>query len=93
MNIQIKDDGKKGSFYVEEDGRIVAEMTFVWAGTQKFIIDHTEVDELLKGKSVGKHLVEYAVNLAREKQVKILPLCPFARSVFDKTPEYADVLF
>ncbi len=93
MNIQIKDDGKKGSFYVEEDGKTLARMTFVWAGTQKFIIDHTEVDESLKGKSVGRHLVNYAVDFAREKQLKILPLCPFAKSVFDKTPEYGDVLF
>lgn len=93
MNIQIKDDGKKGSFYVEEDGKTLAGMTFVWAGTQKFIIDHTEVDESLKGKSVGRHLVNYAVDFAREKQLKILPLCPFAKSVFDKTPEYGDVLF
>jgi hypothetical protein len=24
--------------------------------------------------------------------VKLMPLCPFAKSVFEKTPEYRDVL-
>ncbi len=33
-----------------------------------------------------------AVAFAREKNIKIIPLCPFAKKVFDKTPEYSDVL-
>lgn len=92
MQIHLKDDGKKGAFYIEADDKVVAEMAFVWAGEQKLIIDHTDVDASLKGKGAGKQLVHQAVVLARERNIKILPLCPFAKSVFDKTPEYADVL-
>jgi len=33
------------------------------------------------------------VEWARASGKKILPLCPFAKSVFDKKPEYRDVLF
>jgi predicted GNAT family acetyltransferase len=33
------------------------------------------------------------IEMAREKHIKILPLCPFAKRVFDKTEEYKDVLF
>jgi predicted GNAT family acetyltransferase len=32
------------------------------------------------------------VDSARAGNRKLLPLCPYARSVFDKTPEYSDVL-
>jgi uncharacterized protein len=92
MDILQKDDGKKGMFYIEQDGNIVAEMTYVWAGTGRFIIDHTEVDDVLKGKNAGKQLVAKAVSFAREKGAHIIPLCPFAKSVFDKVPEYSDVL-
>ena len=92
MQIDQKDDGKKGMFYIEEDGKVVAEMDYVWAGEQKVIIDHTQIDESLRGKHVGKQLVHRAVVFAREKNVRILPLCPFAKSVFEKTPEYEDVL-
>ena len=45
-----------------------------------------------RGKNAGAQLVRAAVEWARAENVKLLPLCPFARSVFDKTPEYADVL-
>jgi predicted GNAT family acetyltransferase len=37
-------------------------------------------------------MVEQAVLFAREKNLKIIPLCPFAKSVFDKTIEFRDVL-
>ena len=91
IEIQQKEVERKGSFFIEEGGKILAEMTYVWAG-DRIIIDHTEVDDQLRGKSAGKLLLAKAVEFAREKGIKIMPLCPFAKSVFDKTPEYKDVL-
>ncbi|WDT68568.1 GNAT family N-acetyltransferase [Cloacibacterium sp. TD35] len=93
MEIQHQDNGKKGVFFIEENGEIIAEMTYVWSGEDKIIIDHTEVSEKLGGKGIGKQLVHKAVEMAREKHIKILPLCPFAKRVFDKIEEYQDVLF
>lgn len=82
--------GAKGAFVWEQDGQRLAEMTYTVAGS-KVIIDHTHVDDALRGKGAGAQLVRAAVEWARADAVKLLPLCPFARSVFDKTPEYADV--
>jgi uncharacterized protein len=93
MEILNKDDGKKGQFYIEKDGKVIAETTYVWSGPQRIIIDHTEVDESLKGKNIGKQLVHKVVLFAREKHIKVMPLCPFAKAVFDKTPDYQDVVF
>ena len=67
-------------------------MTFVFAGEDKIIIDHTEVNEGNNGKGYGKMMVAKAVEFARRKNIKIIPLCPFAKSVIDKTPEFQDVL-
>ena len=93
MLIQQKQDGSKGSFYVAENGVIQAEMTYSMTGTTLMIIDHTEVSDELKGKNVGYQLVHTAVEYARANHIKILPLCPFAKSVFDKKgAEFADVL-
>jgi predicted GNAT family acetyltransferase len=92
MNILQKDDGHKGAFHVQQDNEMLAEMTYVWAGTGKIIIDHTFVDEKLKGQGAGKKLVAAAVDFARSKGITILPLCPFAKSVFDKEKDWNDVL-
>ena len=81
----------RGAFVMESGGKRLAEMTYTMAG-DKAIIDHTTVDDALRGTGAGRKLVEAAVQWARANKVKILPLCPFAKSVFDKTPAYADVL-
>ncbi|MET0943837.1 MAG: GNAT family N-acetyltransferase, partial [Flavobacterium sp.] len=76
-----------------EDGKEAGKMTYTWAGDSKFIIDHTEVNEGFNGKGVGKKLLMKAVEYARNNNLKIIPLCPFAKSVFDKTEDIRDVLF
>jgi predicted GNAT family acetyltransferase len=93
MKIKQNYNGKKGFFFIEEDNHILAKMTYVWAGTNRIIIDHTEVDEKLKGKNAGKQMLAKAVEFARQNNLKIMPLCPFAKSVFDKVVEYQNLLF
>ncbi len=57
------------------------------------IINHTEVDDSLKGKNVGYQLVNAAAGFARLNHLKNFPLCPFANAVMKKKKaEYADVL-
>ena len=92
MNIQRIEHGSKGAFIIKENNERLAEMTYSKAGDKLIIIDHTEVSDVLRGKGAGKQLVQAAVEYARTNQLKILPLCPFAKAVFDKTPEFTDVL-
>ncbi|MDY0986759.1 Acetyltransferase (GNAT) family protein [Flavobacterium sp. ACN2] len=93
MEIQQINDTRKGYFEAIEDGKEAGKMTYTWAGDSKFIIDHTEVSPDFNGKGVGKKLVMAAVEYARNNNLKIIPLCPFAKSVFDKVEEIRDVLF
>lgn len=93
MKIEREDDGKKGRFDLYENGEKAGEMTYTWAGENWFIIDHTEVDEELGGKGFGKQLVMKAVEFARENHLKILPLCPYAKHVFDRNQELQDIRF
>ncbi len=92
MNIERIEHGSKGAFIIKVNNERLAEMTYSKAGDRLIIIDHTEVSDTLRGKGAGKQLVTAAVEYARKNQIKILPLCPFAKSVFDKSPEFNDVL-
>lgn len=91
--IEREDDGKKGRFVLLENGIEAGEMTYTWAGESKFIIDHTGVNSGFEGKGIAKQLVAAGVEFARENKLKIIPLCTFAKSQFDKIPSYADVHF
>lgn len=92
MEIQQINDTKKGYFEAVEDGKEAGKMTYTWAGDSQFIIDHTEVSPEFNGKGVGKKMLMGAVDFARKNNVKIIPLCPFAKSVFDKVEDIRDVL-
>lgn len=63
-----------------------------YSPSDKFwIIDHTLVDENYGGQGIAGQLVAEIVKQARERGLKIMPLCPFAKKEFDRRPEYADI--
>jgi predicted GNAT family acetyltransferase len=88
-----REDGGKGSFDVTADGQRAGEMTYSRMNAHAVIVDHTGVSAAFEGQNVGKQLVEHAVHWARENQQKIMPLCPFTRAMFERTPAYGDVWF
>ena len=72
--------------------RLIGTMDYTKPSPDKMIIEHTDVSDELRGQNVGFQLVQTAVEYAREHSIKIIPICPFANSVFKKKPEFADVL-
>ena len=54
MEIKQIDDKKNGAFVILDGDKKAGEMAYVWAGNDKIIIDHTEVDEAYGGQGVGK---------------------------------------
>lgn len=93
MEIKIKHDKKRGHAFIGDENAPIGEMNFTWAGKDKIIIDHTEVSEELKGKSAGKQMLMVLVEKARAEGFKIMPLCPFAHSVFRRDQSIKDVWF
>ena len=56
------------------------------------VIYHTEVDEAFNGRGYAKILLTDAVKYAREKGLKIAPLCPFVFAQFKRHPDqYQDI--
>jgi predicted GNAT family acetyltransferase len=92
MQIQHDEHGKKGAFYIEENGEWIAEMTYFRSAPGVITIDHTEVDEKLRGEGIGEDLVKAGVEYARANNLKIRPVCPYAKKVIDATAEFHDVL-
>ena len=92
MQVTQQDNGKKGVFSLQDGDQVAGEMSYTWAGEHMFIIDSTHVDDGYRGQNVGQTLLDSAIAFARERHIKILPLCPFAKAMFDKHPEFADVL-
>lgn len=92
MEINRDEHGKKGAFYIEKDGEWIAELTYARTGGNEITIDHTEVDESLRGEGIGERLVAEAVKFARENNLRVVATCPFARKVINDTSEFHDIL-
>jgi len=92
VKISLEDGPSKGRYMARIDGLPDAEMTFSRANPHLLIIDHTEVPDEMRGMGVGKMLVGRIVEDAREKDFRIIPLCPFAKATFERHREWQDVL-
>jgi len=57
------------------------------------ILIHTEVSEQLKGQGIGRALIKYVVEIARNEKFKLKVKCAYAFQEFEEHPEYQDVLF
>lgn len=90
--VHHQEENSKGAFYVEKLGQRAAEMTYSRTNASMIIIDHTEVDESLRGEGVGRQLLDALVAWARASGTKVLPLCPFAKAQFGKDASIRDVL-
>ena len=85
-------DGHRGAFVIARDGKQLATMTYTVADNVGIIIDHTEVDPVLRGTGAGGKLLDALVEWVRSTGQKVVPVCPFAKAQFDKRPEIQDVL-
>jgi len=92
MEIKLQETESKGYVTAHKDGRNIGTMTYSIAGKELIIIDSTYVDPDFKGKGIGKQLLYSIVEMARNKNIKIIPLCPFASTMFQKLEDIKDVI-
>lgn len=92
MEITLKEKDNKGFAVAREDNKRAGIMTYSVKDKDIISIDHTEVEPDFEGKGVGKQLLYKIVEMAREKNVKIIPVCSFANAMFKKIDEIQDVL-
>jgi uncharacterized protein len=53
---------------------------------------HTEVGARHEGKGYGGMLVRAALDYARERKLRVIPACKFARAYIARHREYADLI-
>jgi predicted GNAT family acetyltransferase len=91
--VQLEKKGHRGAWHIDGDEGRLAELTFTAGEDGKVVVlDHTEVSPTLRGQGIAKKLVEAAVAWARRENVRIVPVCPFAKAVFEREPSLRDVL-
>ena len=75
-----------------QEGRMVAEITFPEVRPGVADIDHTFVDASLRGQGAAGKLVQAAVDQLRARGMKAVATCSYAQKWFGDHPEQGDLL-
>lgn len=92
MQINHLDQKIEGAFIAMDAETVAGRITYTQTAEGNLSIDHTEVNPDYRGQDIGKKLVMAAALYARQAQIKIIPLCPFAKRVFEKNPDIQDLM-
>ena len=79
IDVSHEESDGRGAFYVERADVRLAQMTYSRTGKDRVIIDHTEVDDALRGLGVARKLLDAAVAWARSTGTKVIATCPYVQ--------------
>lgn len=94
MDIQFRiDANQRGSFYIEKDGKQIAELDFeVKDGVLNAY--HTGVRKELEGQGIAGKLFDDMVSYARKNNYKVLPTCSYILVKFKRNEDgFKDIWF
>lgn len=69
-----------------------ARINYTMLGPKTIIFTHTVVPNALKGQGVANIMARYVLDYAHEKELTVIPQCPFVRAYIDRHEEYQDLL-
>ena len=54
----------------------------------KIVFTHTVVPKAIEGRGVASKLIKAALDSARDRGLRVVPLCPFVKAYIERHPEY-----
>lgn len=84
----VIDNRERGRFELALGEGQTAFVAYAEAGEGVLALTHTEVPADFEGQGVGGRLVKGAFELVRERNLKIVPVCPFVSVYLRRHPEY-----
>ena len=88
--IEVRDNPEQHRFEVDLGDSLAVAVYTLPEG--KIMFTHTEVPEAHEGKGIGSALVKAGLAAARERGLKVIPVCPFFASYIKRHPEEQDLL-
>lgn len=82
----------KNMFYIGDENSPIAKIVFNLNENNDLVVQSTKVDDSLRGKGIAGKLLSKVVELARQENKKIIPVCSYAVKVLNSSDEYMDVL-
>ncbi len=88
--IDVRNDRQRMRYEIFEDGALAGFVQYNIRGGRLLLV-HTEIDKAYGGRGLATKLTEAALADARERDLYVVPVCPFVERFIEHHPEY-DVL-
>ena len=82
----IRHNPERHRFEADVDGEL-AHLDYEPVGDDTLDYQHTWTPPAARGRGIGRAMVRYALRYAREHGKKVIPNCPFVKSVMEEDGE------
>ena len=87
----ITDNPKTSRYELHVGGELAGFINYHLNGNVISLI-HTEIDPKFEGGGLASRLARFSLDDARNRQLAVLPFCPYVRSWLTKHPDYVDLV-
>src|SRR5436189_5174705 len=92
VTIDREDLNGTHEFVLRIDGERLGFLEFTRPDVGVMRIEYVEVSPQLRGTGLGKQLVEQAVAFAKDAELRVVPICSYARAVIQRDPALSAAL-
>lgn len=92
MELSVVDVPERSRYEVSADGKVVGFSAYHLIAEGVLALPHVEVEPEFEGKGVASELMRRSLDQIRERDLRIVPICPFAQTFLERNPDYADLV-
>lgn len=78
------DDGKIGTFFIKDDDKYLARLSYEYVSPETIDANHTFVDPSLRNQGIGDKLLNALIQFSQEHQLKIIASCSYVSAKLRK---------
>ena len=87
----VRNVAERSRYEIEQNGEPVGQLAY-YLGVGEIFLVHAEIDGAHGGRGLGSELTRAALDDARDRGMKVRPLCPFVVDYIAKHPGVYDDL-
>jgi predicted GNAT family acetyltransferase len=88
---EVRDNKERFRYEIVVHGVVAGFVQYSMRGG-RLILVHTEVKDEFEGHGLASQLIRGALDDARRRNLRIVPICPFVESYIERHPAYDDLV-
>ncbi len=91
MDLLIADATAAQRYEAHLDGELAGVLEYI-VKRGRIALVHTEVAPTHEGRGIASQLARFALDDARRRGLRVIPICPYVRAYLERHPEDSDIV-